>query len=108
GAEGCLLAAQGERLAVIQLHHRISAWNLATGRRIDFYGEAFQGITLSPDGKTIAGLSPHGILHVWEAETGRPLWRGPILRHTSGEVYTQEGWKSLLGKPAGGSEAWRR
>ncbi len=108
--EGCLLAADpaGTRVAVVQYGRRIIVWDLASGKRTEVAGDAFQGVTFTPDGTHVVGLSPHGMLQLWDVATGHPGWRGPLVRADGDELYTHAGWRSRSGHPIASGSAWRR
>ena len=56
--------------------------------------------------------SDDGTVRIWNVNNGRPLWRAPALLHTSGELYTHQGWQSLIPRTQGKNSlktnaAWR-
>src|SRR5262249_50885762 len=67
-ADGKTLAAAGGN--VIQL------WELATGkelRKIVGPASGLSGLLFSPDGKTLAGRTASGAIHLWSADTGNEI-----------------------------------
>src|SRR5262249_21857939 len=61
---------------------------------------------LSADGTTLATTALGGRLMLWETESGRPVWRGPLLRGPDGATYTHRGWRG--GSAAQRDTHWRR
>jgi WD40 repeat protein len=58
----------------------VRRWNLASGceRTLDgvHYGPVWQ-IAFAPDGKRLASLSVEGMVCLWDARTGKPVWHEP-------------------------------
>jgi RNA polymerase sigma factor (sigma-70 family) len=55
-------------------HLSISRWDLATGKALPFFGKhdgGLNGISVSPDGRSIAAASMGGSLYLWETATGQ-------------------------------------
>ncbi|MFO0968461.1 MAG: PQQ-binding-like beta-propeller repeat protein [Gemmataceae bacterium] len=68
--DGALLVSGGREAGVC-------LWNLATGKLIRRLGENQESATMvafSPDGKQV-GAIVRGALHLWDAATGKEIWR---------------------------------
>lgn len=52
-------------------------------------------LAFSPDGSLAATTSDDGTVRLWETDSGRLVWRAPLLLHESLEVFTHLGWISL-------------
>ncbi len=87
GGPGTCLSADGERLALYYACGRISMVNVATGkvewaRHVLFdqtpepgpdYANRVHDVLFTPDGKALVSGGGDGVIHVWDAATGKSL-----------------------------------
>ena len=70
-------------------------------------GEAYTA-RFDPTGRWVATGGEDGAVRLWEAETGRPAWRAPLVRTDPPEIVTHRGWIDLgSGAPVEETAAWR-
>ncbi len=91
--EGICVSNDGRKVASIGDAPATVAWDLETGRQLLLPMRQIASMCAwSGDGKQLATVSD--FLRVWDAETGMPAWRAPLLR-ASGELLTHLGWSDL-------------
>ncbi len=82
--------------------HPLSLWSAAGGPEVTL------GLTLppasrisfSPDGSRVATSTDEGTVVLWDARTGRQVWRAPLLTRDPPTVLTHRGWIDLrAGRP---------
>ncbi len=79
GVTCLLLSPDGKALFSAGLDYQVPvlSWDTNTGNKLTRFGEkyeqAYLGLALSPDGKSLAGANSSGYLRVWERATGNPL-----------------------------------
>jgi WD40 repeat protein/serine/threonine protein kinase len=87
----------GTHLASSGSDHEVWIRDLATGQAhalVGHRGEVNQ-VRYSPDGASLVTVSDDTTVRMWDSETGRPLWRAPVLLGQPAEVLTHTGWTCL-------------
>jgi RNA polymerase sigma factor (sigma-70 family) len=91
------LFPDGRTLAAASRDQTLRLWDLTTGRELHRFPDhpgSLRFLALSPDGTTLAsGVSPPGIIHFWEAASGKELrqlsphaWLGRIAFSPDGKT----------------------
>jgi WD40 repeat protein len=91
----------GRRIAYGRKRIHIRDLESGTVREIGGLKREINRLRFSPDGKLLAAACAGEPIRLWDLETGRPLWRGPLLRPDSTELYSHRGWERLDGRPLG-------
>ena len=52
-------------------------------------------LRFSPDGRLAITASDDGTVRTWDADTGRPFWRAPLIIPGSLRLFSQRGWEVL-------------
>ena len=73
----------------------VRVWDLATRRQIGTpltgHSAPVNSVTFSPDGKTLASGCGHGVLKLWEVESGRCLWSRPAHQEVRALAFSPDG-----------------
>jgi WD40 repeat protein len=73
---------------------------------------AVLSVTWSADGQRLGTIDEAGVARLWEAATGRAVWRAPLLDARRGALCTHAGWtrvgEGTVAAPAAAEPAWRR
>jgi WD40 repeat protein len=82
---------------------RVLLWNGATGDSIpiDLTATSMLRAAYSPDGTRVATSTDEGNVILWDAATGRRVWRSPLLKRDPPAVLTHLGWQGLGASSAG-------
>ncbi len=112
-AYGVAFHPEGEQLAIALSDGSARIVDLGSGdvRTLVGHRSEVNSVAYSPDGSTVATGSDDGTVRLWEASTGLPAWRAPILAGPPVELATQRGWLGAdVSVPATGDEelGWRR
>jgi WD40 repeat protein/serine/threonine protein kinase len=87
--------------------------NVEDGSMVELKGHRSEVnyVRFSPDGTLAATTSDDGTLRLWDADTGHPIWRAPLMLHDPAELFTHTGWIALEPAAEGAGEAgsaWRQ
>ncbi len=92
-------ARRGQLLATGHSEGDITLWDVGTSRATTIESDEPCALAFAPDGKHLAAAQCDGALQLWDLTSGRPMWRGPLLRSRHDEVFTHRGWTDLAGQP---------
>ncbi|MBN2494737.1 MAG: protein kinase [Deltaproteobacteria bacterium] len=85
--------------------------DLQTGSRRLLRGHQASGqsFRFTDDGRFVISADEHGVVRTWEASTGRPFWRGVLVKAPEPELFTHLGWFLTEGTPrsARSERKWR-
>ncbi len=79
------------------------------GEKIVLHGHdgRVSDVTFHPEGRWIATSSEDRSVRLWEVETGRPVWRCPVLLDHPPEISTHQGWRRFDGEGEPEATRWR-
>jgi WD40 repeat protein len=114
--EGKILKQLGGRIYKLQVHpdgDRVGSpcsdgtaviVNLSDGSSVYLRGHRSEVdyLSFSPDGSLVATSSDDGTVRLWEADTGKPVWRAPLMLGDPPVLFSHLGWTRLDGAAAGG------
>lgn len=98
--------AQGTRLLTGSYDTTVRFWNLESGALISAYGghqHEVLAVHLHPDGSSAASIDAHGHLHVWDTQSGEPIFSvDPGSTEFSGHISASGGglYGEVLSFPA--------
>jgi len=107
------VTGDGERVAAPTSSGEVVVWSIGEApNRVVLRGhrDEANAAAFSADGSLIATGADDGTVRLWEAATGRPFWRAPLLSLDPPTLYSHEGWTALtpaaVAEPPS-NEAWR-
>ena len=77
---------------------------------LEVHQHSFNDIVFKHDGSLAATAGSDGTVRLWEADTGNPVWRAPLLAHDPPGIFTHLGWIRLDEPDADnkpGKASWR-
>lgn len=91
----------GKKLGIPTSSGEAYIWDLISNQQLPLTGhrDEVNELKFTLDGKYAVTISDDMTVRKWEVETGKPVWRAPLMRLSPPEIFTHQGWINLDASP---------